>query len=91
MTKTIVIGESANTEKVKPIEFCYAMDECHCTDTTNDKPNEFRFVELIVKNYLDAGKDIMFAYDDAYNRKDGVLYVGYWNNGVVKDKSGKYL
>jgi hypothetical protein len=27
--------------------------------------------------------DLMFAYDDPDKRKDGVLYIGYWNDGIV--------
>lgn len=82
MTKTIVIGACYQDDN-KPIEFNYYLDGILCTATLDSTPSNFKYVELICKKY-NGGMDLMFAYNDPSNRSNGILYMGFWNSGVVK-------
>ena len=80
-------------DKVKkiPIEFKYALNQVKSnypdilrpTTTKEDSPKDYNFIDLICKNYL-SGFDLMFAYNLADKRELGVLYIGYFNDGVVE-------
>jgi len=80
-------------DKVKkiPIEFKYALNQVKSnypdilrpTTTREDSPKDYNFIDLICKNYL-SGCDLMFAYNLADKRELGVLYIGYFNDGVVE-------
>ncbi len=83
MTKTIVIGASFQDDN-KPIEFCHYPDtSLEQSSAFVSPPSKFNYIELICKKYK-GGMDLMFAYDDYFNRSDGTLFIGYWNSGVVK-------
>ena len=82
MTKITIIGESVPKEK-KKIEFIYAIEEqvnVPSVKKSNFSALEWGNIELIYKGY-DGNFDIMFAYDD--DRSRGVLYLGYFNDGIV--------
>ena len=86
MTKTIVIGEKKDNAIMKPIEFFTCINIIACdeveVETVSNQPHEWDYIECIIKNYaLDL--DLMFAYDDD-NRGCGRLFIGRWNDGVVK-------
>jgi hypothetical protein len=84
MTKTIVLGaEHPKTEKtkikfIKVLSGWYEVEEAYSSGT----PDDFNYIELVSKGYAQV-MDLMFAYDDPDKRKDGVLYIGYWNDGIV--------
>ena len=91
-TQINIIGNHRQ-DKVKknPIEFKYALNQVKSnypdilrpTTTREDSPKDYDFIDLICKNYL-SGFDLMFAYNLADKRELGVLYIGYFNDGVVE-------
>lgn len=89
MTKTIIIGQTAKSNKKNPIVFNYLLNE-GCDDClpfeiveSPKYPKEYKFVELICKNYNDY--DLMFAYNNPENRGGGILFIGRWNDGIVEN------
>ena len=88
MTKCIVLGEPKKEQKKKPIEFIWAVNNERNGKKPKQvigacgKPNEFNVVELVQSATSQDYFDIMFAYD--YNRCDGCLYLGFWNDGVAE-------
>lgn len=84
-TQTIVIGSKQPSKTSIPIEFVFSIRDDLAPMRSNKAPKDFRFIELICKNYS-RGWDAMFAYDDENNRCFGVIYFGYWNDGVVGDE-----
>ena len=87
MTKTIILGEQKDKSTKKPIEFFSQLDINDSDDVevedVGNEPCDWNYIELICKEYS-PNLDLMFAYDDADNRGNGVLMVGRWNSGTVK-------
>ena len=87
MTKTIILGEPKNKAIKKTIEFLTHINLVACDEVSaepvDSRPHEWGFIELICKDYA-PGLDLMFAFDDAGERSNGILMVGCWNDGVVK-------
>lgn len=87
MTKTIVIGELPKPAEKKPIEFFSMIGIIDSDDVevnvASSKPHHWNYIELICKECA-PNLDLMFAYDDADARRDGVLMIGRWNDGLVK-------
>jgi hypothetical protein len=84
MTKTIVVGSIEIATKKKPIKFLSSLKgSLEFDHDVGRKPSNFNYVELIAHNYTFDGRDLMFAYNDPNDRSKGVLYVGYWHDGVV--------
>ena len=86
MTKTIVLGENKDDAIKKPIEFFTCINIIDSdnveVESINDVPHEWDNIECICKNYA-PNLDLMFAYDDDA-RCIGYLFIGRWNDGVVK-------
>lgn len=87
MTKTIVIGEQQNRDDKKTIEFFSQLnivesDDVEVENVVNE-PCDWNYIELICKECA-PNLDLMFAYDDADDRGEGILIIGRWNDGVVK-------
>lgn len=87
MTKCIVLpnvkGGAEKKEKKKPIEFDSVLGgDGNMTDLINPDAGVWKYIELISKSYTKDKRDLMYAYDS--DRNDGVLYLGYWNDGVVE-------
>ena len=87
MTKTIILGEQKDKAIKKPIEF---FTHIHVVDSDDVEvlnvetlPCKWNYIELICKDYA-PNLDLMFAYDDADHRGNGILIIGRWNDGVVK-------
>lgn len=87
MTKVTIIGSTAVIAKkythikfIKVLTGSYTIDQAMTGHGSN--PADWDNIELICKNYAN-GMDLMFAYDNAYSREDGVLYIGYFNEGLV--------
>jgi hypothetical protein len=89
MTKTIILGEPTDADVKQPIEFfshiIISESDAASTEPVDkfSQPHEWCYIELICKDYA-AGLDLMFAYDVAGERSNGILMVGCWNDGVVK-------
>jgi len=83
-TKIIVVGQTTPKDLI-PIKFKFNLDKgvdyVNFSDT-GMTPSQFKYIELICKNYGN-GFDLMFAYDDPSKREKGVLFAGYFNDGVV--------
>jgi hypothetical protein len=87
----IIVNHRQDKVKKIPIEFKYALNQVkpnypdilRPTTTREDSPKDYNFIDLICKNYL-SGYDLMFAYNFADKRELGVLYIGYFNDGVVE-------
>lgn len=87
MTKVIKIGKKNKFVNSNPIEFTYALVKNEenilsvvAEDNDDTKPTEYAFIELICKKYVDD-LDLMYARND--KSRDGVLYIGHFNDGVV--------
>ncbi len=87
MTKTIILGEQKDKAIKKPIEF---FTHIHLIDSDDVEvlnvetlPCKWNYIELICKDYA-PNLDLMFAYDDADHRGNGLLIIGRWNDGVVE-------
>ena len=87
MTKTIILGEQKDKAIKKPIEFFTNLNVLGIDDveveTEPAMPCNSNYIELICKDYA-PNLDLMFAYDDADDRGNGILIIGRWNDGVVK-------
>lgn len=84
MTKCIVIGTPLS-EKPKTIQFIDVLNIEGRGTKPGKKPSEWKHLELIYKNNgvsSSYSRDLIFAYDD--NRTHGVLYRGWWNDGIVE-------
>ena len=85
MTKVTIIGEATPIEKNKPIEFVKSIGTLVINPNVRAFPYMWENIELICKNYGN-GFDLMFAYND--KRKDGVAYLGHFNDGIVEEEVG---
>jgi len=83
MTKTSIFGQSeVKQEEKKPIKFVKYISKSFCEfQDARIKPIEWGRVMLLNPNYTDD-LDLMWAYDGDPNY--GVLYLGHWNDGIVK-------
>lgn len=86
MTKVIILGEAQGAEpEKKKIEFVKYLGK-HVDHFSDDvsKPSVYDNIVLLTKYYRE-GMDLMFAFNNNYNRErgNGVLYLGYFNDGVV--------
>lgn len=87
MTKVTIIGGHASTvKKYTKIKFIKVLtgnyDMYDVSSVGLSAPADWENIELICRNY-EGGMDLMFAYDSAEYRNDGVLCVGYFNEGLV--------
>ena len=81
-TKCIVLGESNESTKKVPIKFEeYLSSTSNTFEVTDYGPADYNVIELICYNYGLSKMDLMYAY--GHTRSCGVLYLGYWNDGVV--------
>lgn len=80
MTQTTVIGHYPEKERT-PIVFRSLLDTNYLCKLTSDNPGVYEHIELICLNYA-QDSDLMFAYHG--DRSGGTLYIGKWNDGVVK-------
>ena len=87
MTKTIVLGEHKDNAIKKTIEFFSQLNIVESDDVevenVSNEPCDWNNIELICKECA-PNLDLMFAYDDADARCNGILMIGRWNDGVVK-------
>lgn len=87
MTKvTIIGGPAVIAKKYTHIKFIKVLTGSYTIDTAMNghwsNPADWDNIELICKDYAN-GMDLMFAYDGSVNRGDGILYIGYFNEGLV--------
>lgn len=81
MTKVVILGQAEAVEpEKKKIEFVKAINGSGEIVKSYSDPKDYKNIELISIRYI-FEFDIMFAYND--NRNNGVLYLGYFNDGVV--------
>jgi hypothetical protein len=84
MTKTIIIGEKTKpAPKPKKIQFIKSLGRVEEFHDAASAPKDWNFIELITQKYSLGEYDLMFAYDYPDKREIGVLYLGYWNDGVA--------
>ena len=87
MTKTIILGEQKDKDAKKPIEFFTRIHVVDSDDVSVENvetlPCKWNYIELICKDYA-PNLDLMFAYDNADDRGNGILIIGHWNDGVAK-------
>ena len=92
MTKCIILGGTPPPTTLKPIQFIkHTTGKINGLEfqDTKTQPSDWGNVELICKAYKDESTseslyyDIMFAYDYD-SRNNGLLIMGYWNDGVVE-------
>ena len=81
-TKCIILSESdGSTEKV-PIKFEKHLNTTTLEfETSNYPPSSYDVIELICRDFGSTEMDLMYAYFST--RRGGVLYLGYWNDGIV--------
>jgi hypothetical protein len=86
-TKIIDLTQKTPARSLKPIEFKHLLNYARPVEysssviTSQATPSEYEVIELICRNY-ETGMDIMFAYNEG-ERKEGVMYFGKFNDGVV--------
>lgn len=76
-------------ENRTPIQFHRILrkNDMSFTESTNLKPNQFKYVELIMSRYGNkVGTDLIFAHNDMETVKDGRLFLGDWGDGFVDEK-----
>ena len=89
MTKVIILGEKEEKTNKKPIEFVSYVgnikDKVSIVEdlADDDVPSTYDNIELVCKNYINK-MDLMFAFFDTGTRSNGLLYLGYFNDGVVE-------
>ena len=78
----IVLGQAQDPTKCPiKLRFQYEIEEGMVPLT--DPTPKFKYIELIGQRYRGSVYDIMYAYNDPKYRNEGVLYLGYWNDGFV--------
>jgi preprotein translocase subunit SecE len=86
MTKTAKLSdlckEPAPLQKRKPIEFTHMFNEDIKKVTPTTRPSDWDYVVLVI-TFAD-GMSVMKAWDDNGIGRDGQLFYGYWNDGVVE-------
>ena len=80
MTKVIILGQEPEKKELKPIEFVKYLDYHFKFDSNCSKPQRFKNIELICRNYF-KGYDLMFAFGE--DRNQGILYLGHFNDGII--------
>jgi hypothetical protein len=81
MTKVIIIGQQPEKKELKPIVFVYFLSFRNGAEKTEVKPKSYENIELISKDFLGFGFDLMFSYFN--DRNAGGLYLGHFNDGIV--------
>jgi hypothetical protein len=81
MTKVIILGEQPEKKELKPIHFVKYLSMDNSFINSFNTPDLYANVELICRNYNHNKHDLMFAFNE--NRSEGVLYLGYFNDGIV--------
>ena len=92
MTTCRIIGDTTSpTRKPIPIQFIKYSAGILNNDywmPVDCKPTDWQNIELIRgirnKNKYKPCYDVMFAYDD--DRSNGVVILGFWNDGIVEEK-----
>jgi len=85
-TQVIVIGKPEEKKTKSAIEFQSFLNSSFKVDKVDNgarSPSSYKYIELICKDYA-HGFDLMFAYNDPNGRSCGVLYIGHFNDGIVK-------
>lgn len=86
MTKVRILDEQLRKKKkLKPIEFKFYIingdgEKWEPIDYEN-LPYNWKFIDLICKNWRNEGFDLMRAYD---NDENGLIALGHFNDGVVE-------
>jgi len=82
MTKVIILGQEPEKKKGKPIEFVTFLDNTLEMENAESKPIRWDNIEVISFDYI-GNFDLFFAYLEG-DRKNGVLYLGHYNDGIVE-------
>ena len=84
MTKVIVLNEIQEVkQESKEIDFVFELNSNkEFGEIDDDTPSHWDKVMLLEKNYRNDGLDLIWAYP--FGRKGGCLYLGNWNDGVVR-------
>lgn len=85
------LNQKAKTKKLVPIKPLFWIDSSGKMQRVKSIEevglNSTRYIELIARGYtINHSKpmDLFFIYDDPNERRCGIMYLGYWNDGVVK-------
>jgi len=82
MTKTSVFGQEAEPKKEKKqIIFVKELSDNEIKRVPAE-PAHWNHVMLLRKSDHNMCYDIMYAYDTG-RENGGLIYLGYWNDGVV--------
>jgi len=98
MTKVTIIGDKPKTHKYSGIRFVKYLNSDYemvgGMHRSSIQTNAYDEIELICRDYTNTGMyghkpgmDLMFAYD-AKGRSAGVLFLGWFNDGIVLDRDG---
>ena len=97
MTKVTIIGDKPKTHKYSGIRFVKYLNSAYKMEghmhPSCIQPSAYDEIELICRDYTNTGMynkpgmDLMFAYD-ASGRSAGVLFLGWFNDGIVLDRDG---
>ena len=74
--------------QIRPIELVKFINEdgdLECTDIESSTiiKNWENVMLMVDKNLSESKYDIIYLYDDE-SPKDGIIYLGHWNDGVIE-------
>lgn len=83
MTKVSVFGQETE-KKEKKVSFIYLLNPTGLIQSINysQKPENYDNVQLYRKSYHGADYDLILAWNENGTNRD--IYLGHWNDGVVK-------
>ena len=87
MTNIRIIGENnPPKKKLMPIKLVKFLSLGELVKDVEANAGNYKNVELICRNYFSSeGYDLIFCYDDnRNNHSEAVLFLGYWNDGIVE-------
>ena len=82
-TKCINLGDPLRRRKAVPIQFTECLNIAKNFKPNSQNPSDFKYIELVSRRYA-QDFDIMFDYNRPNFRQSGVLFLGHWNDGIVK-------
>lgn len=84
MTKVSIFGQETNKQEKKPIEFVQQINIDGKVDDSKNLPTVWNNVMLLIdKSVHNEDYDTMYAWDDG-KPNGGIIYLGYWNDGVIR-------
>ena len=79
-TNITILGEVNNSKSIQFIKRLYEFTSNTSVEDTSEKPSDYKEIVLLRRG-SQIYYDLIFAYDDDPN--EGILFLGFFNDGVV--------